>query len=426
VEPVTGPHAGLAATAGHRRPAWVPPLIAAAVVMLFAGLWEGLFYLGLPVPAGGATLSQDHGELMVLGFLGTLIALERAVALGGTWGYLAPVAAGAGGLAIVIGAPGEVGEVLIGCGGVVLVAIFVAVHRIQPSLHNVVLASAAVCWVVAAGLWMAGWDISKFVPWLIGFLVLTITGERLELSRMTGTSRRGRLLFAAAAGLFAAGLLASLAAGPAPTAPGGPVPAGIRIAGGGLIALALWLARYDVARRTIRGHGVTRYMAAALLAGYAWLAVAGGLFAGMGQMAVGGAYDLGAYDAELHAVFLGFVMSMIFAHAPVIVPSVLGRPLPFRGFLYVPLVLLHVSLILRLAGGDWAGNTDAWQWGGSLNEVAVLLFLALAAGLVVRTGRAVRRAGQARRAVVPSGNAAVTAAGDRDMRAGGHAEDLAR
>jgi len=394
MEPVTGTRAGLAATARHRRPAWVPPLIAAAVVMLFAGLWEGLFYLGLPVPAGGATLSQDHGELMVLGFLGTLIALERAVALGGTWGYLAPVAAGAGGLAIVIGAPGEVGEVLIGCGGVVLAAIFVAVHRIQPSLHNVVLASAAVCWVVAAGLWIAGWDISKFVPWLIGFLVLTITGERLELSRMTGTSRRGRLLFAAAAGLFAAGLLASLAAGPAPAAPGGPVPAGIRIAGGGLIALALWLARYDVARRTIRGHGVTRYMAAALLAGYAWLAVAGGLFAGMGQMAVGGAYDLGAYDAELHAVFLGFVMSMIFAHAPVIVPSVLRRPLPFRGFLYIPLVLLHVSLILRLAGGDWAGNAGVWQWGGSLNEVAVLLFLALAAGLVIGSGRAARRAGR--------------------------------
>lgn len=426
MEPVTGPRAGLAATARHRRPAWVPPLIAAAVVMLFAGLWEGLFYLGLPVPAGGATLSQDHGELMVLGFLGTLIALERAVALGGTWGYLAPVAAGAGGLAIVIGAPGEVGEVLIGCGGVVLAAIFVAVHRMQPSLHNVVLASAAVCWVVAAGLWMAGWDISKFVPWLIGFLVLTITGERLELSRMTGTARRGRLLFAAAAGLFAAGLLASLAAGPAPAAPGGPAPAGIRIAGGGLIALALWLARYDIARRTIRGHGVTRYMAAALLAGYAWLAVAGGLFAGMGQMAVGGAYDLGAYDAELHAVFLGFVMSMIFAHAPVIVPSVLRRPLPFRGFLYVPLVLLHVSLILRLAGGDWAGNAGAWQWGGSLNEVAVLLFLALAAGLVIGSGRAARRAGQARRAAVPSRNAAVTVTRDRDLRADGHAEDLPR
>lgn len=418
---MTGLRAGMAAPARHRRPAWVPPLIAVAVVMLFAGLWEGLFYLGLPVPAGGATLSQDHGELMVLGFLGTLISLERAVALGGTWGYLAPVAAATGGLAIVIGAPGKVGEVLIGCGGVMLIAIFVAVHRIQPSLHNAVLASAAACWVVAAGLWLAGWDISKFVPWLVGFLVLTITGERLELSRMTGTSRRGRLLFAAAAGLFGAGLLASLAAGPSGAAAGEGVPPGIRVTGTGLIALALWLARYDVARRTVRGHGVTRYMAAALLTGYVWLAVAGGLWAGLGQMA-----DGAAYDAELHAIFLGFVMSMIFAHAPVIVPSVLGRPLPFRNFLYVPLVLLHVSLIVRLAAGDWAGNTDAWQWGGSLNEVAVLLFLAMAAVLVIRSGRAANRARRTRgHAAAPRAEAAGRTR-NLYVPSDGHPEDLPR
>ena len=402
--PVNSLRAGLTAPARHHRPAWVPPLIATAIVMLLGGLWEGLFYLGLPVPAGNGTLSQDHGELMVLGFLGTLIALERAVALGETWGYLAPATAGAGGLAIVAGAPGDVGEALIGCGGFALVVIFAAVHRIQPSLHNVVLAAGALCWVVSDGLWIAGWDISKFVPWLVGFLVLTITGERLELSRMTGTSRRGRLLFAAAAGLFAAGLLASLAAGPSPAAPGEPVPPGIRVTGAGLIALVLWLARYDIARRTIRGHGVTRYMAASLLTGYVWLAVAGGLWAAVGQMAdvTGQEAAGGAYDAELHAIFLGFVMSMIFAHAPVIVPSVLGRPLPFRSYLYIPLVLLHVSLILRLAGGDWVGNNDAWQWGGSLNETSILLFLTMAAVLVAGSGSTARRVRRTQRRLAAS------------------------
>jgi hypothetical protein len=369
--------------------------MAAAVVILFAGLWEGLVYLGLPIPAGGTSLHEDHGELMVFGFLGTLIALERAVALGEAWAYLAPAAAGAGGIAILAGAPGDVGQALLGCGGLALVVIFIAVHRIQPSLHNVVLAVGAACWVVAAGLWLAGWDISRFVPWLAGFLVLTITGERLELSRMTGTTRRGRLWFAGAAALFAAGLVASLAAGPAAAAPGEPVPAGIRVTGAGLIALAAWLSRYDIARRTIRGHGVTRYMAAALLTGYAWLAVAGGLWAGAGQMA-----DGPAYDAELHAIFLGFVMSMVFAHAPVIVPSVLGPPFPYRQVLYVPLVLLHASLVLRLAGGDWAGSTDAWQWGGSLNETAILLFLIMAAVLVIRSRRA---SGRLRRQPAPIG-----------------------
>jgi hypothetical protein len=357
--------------------------MATAIVCLLAGLWAALIRLGLPVPALQGNLAAVHGQLMTLGFLGTFIALERAVALGKAWGYLAPAAAGAGGLAVAAGVPGSLGEALIGAGGVVLVAIFIAVHRIQPSLHNVVLAAGAVCWVVAAGLWLAGWDISRFVPWLAGFLVLTITGERLELSRMAGASRWGRPLFAGAAAIFAAGLFASLAAGPAAAAPGEPVPAGIRITGLGLIALAAWLARYDIARRTIRGRGVTRFIAAALLAGYGWLAVAGGLWAGIGQMA-----DGPVYDAQLHAIFLGFVMSMIFAHAPVIVPSVLGRPLPFgRGALYVPLTLLHASLVMRLAGGDWAGNTGAWQWGGALNETAILLFLVLAATAVIRARR---------------------------------------
>jgi hypothetical protein len=199
---------------------------------------------------------------------------------------------------------------------------------------------------------------------------------------MTGVSRRARLLFVGAAAVFGAGLMSSLAAGPAPAAPGEGIPVGIRVTGIGLVLLAAWLARYDIARRTIRGQGLTRYMAAALLTGYAWLAVAGVLWAVSGQMA-----DGRGYDAELHAIFLGFVMSMIFAHAPVIIPSVTGRRLPYRPVLYVPLVLLHASLLLRLAGGDWAGNTDAWQWGGSLNEVAILLFLVLAAALVARSGR---------------------------------------
>jgi hypothetical protein len=380
---------GITLTAPRRRRArWVPPLMAAAAVCLLAGLWAALIRLGLSVPPGISSLPDAHGPLMTLGFLGTLISLERAVALGQAWGYLAPAAAGAGGLAVAAGAPGGVGEALLGCGGLVLAGIFVVLHRIQPSLHNVVLAAGAVCWVVAVGLWLAGWDISRFVPWLAGFLVLTITGERLELSRMTGTSRRARLLFGCAAVIFAAGLVTSLEAGSAAAVPGQPAPAGIRITGAGLIALAAWLARYDIARRTIRGHGVTRYMAGSLLTGYGWLAVAGGLWAGIGQMA-----DGRAYDAELHAIFLGFVMSMIFAHAPVIVPSVLGRPLPFHRALYIPLVLLHASLVLRLAGGDWAGNTAAWQWGGALNEVAVLLFLVLAAVLMIRSRPSTHRPG---------------------------------
>jgi len=40
--------------------------------------------------------------------------------------------------------------------------------------------------------------------------------------------------------------------------------------------------------------------------------------------------DGGGYDAVVHAIFLGFVISMVMAHAPVILPAVLRRPLPYR------------------------------------------------------------------------------------------------
>ncbi len=359
----------------RRRAKWVPPLMAAAVVSLLAGLWAGLVLLGLPVPVGQVASPEVHGVAMTLGFLGTLIALERAVALGAAWAYIGPAAAGAGGLCVVLGVAEGLGQVLLVAAGLTLVGNYVAVHRIQPSLHNVVLAAGAACWVVAAGLWLAGWAIPRLVPWLAAFLVLTIAGERLELSRLIGASTAARWLFGAAAGSFAAGLLVSLAA----ESPG------IRLAGAGLLGLAAWLARYDVARRTVRTRGVTRYMAVALLTGYGWLAVTGVLWVWVGQLTAGP-----AYDAMLHAVFLGFVISMVFAHAPVIVPAVLGRRFPYRPVLYVPLALLHASLALRLIGGDAIGNHTAWQWGGSLNEVALLLFLVLAATAVISSRTAGR------------------------------------
>lgn len=360
--------AGIGLTAPRaRRSRYVPPLLATAVVLLVAGLWEGLVYLGFGLPAGGTSLHEGHGPLMVLGFLGTLIALERSVALGTAWPYAAPAAAALGGLAIVLGVPGRLGPALLTLAGLLLAAIYGAIHRIQPALHNAVLCAGAVCWIVAAAVWLSGWDVPRFVPWLAGFLVLTITGERLELSRVAGTTRRARRLFTTSAAVFAVGLTVSLFA----------ETTGVRIAGAGLIALTGWLARYDIARRTIRTRGLTRYIAAALLCGYAWLAIAGGLWLGVGRMS-----DGPAYDAMLHAIFLGFVISMIFAHAPVIVPAVLGRAFPYRPTLYAPLVLLHGTLALRLIA-DAADSHAVWQWAGTLNEAALLLFIAIAVQTMV-------------------------------------------
>ncbi|HET8979355.1 MAG TPA: hypothetical protein VFN87_14420 [Solirubrobacteraceae bacterium] len=345
------------------------PLMALALVALFAGMWGGLIRLGLANPDIVPAAGDAHGPLMALGFLGTLISLERAVALGRSWVYAAPLSAGLGAVATLVGAPAAFGPALLALGGFVLLGAHVVLHRLAPSLDNAVMGAGAVAWCAAAVLWLTGADVSRFAPLMAGFLVLTIVGERLELTRVAGRSPRSRRLLLIAVTTFAAGVAVSVAA----------ERTGVRIAGIGLAGQALWLARFDIARRTVRMGGVTRFMAAALLGGYVWLAAGGVLWTASAALA-----DGPAYDASLHAVFLGFVMSIVFAHAPVIVPAVLRVPVAFRRGFYAHLILLHVSLALRLLGGDLAGSVTLWRWGGVGTGAAILLFLgATVAGVAI-------------------------------------------
>jgi hypothetical protein len=62
-------------------------LLAFGAVSLMAGLWAGAARLGLDLPALNEELPSNHGPMMVVGFLATLIGLERAVALDRLWPY---------------------------------------------------------------------------------------------------------------------------------------------------------------------------------------------------------------------------------------------------------------------------------------------------------------------------------------------------
>jgi len=96
-----------------------------------------------------------------------------------------------------------------------------------------------------------------------------------------------------------------------------------------------------------------------------------------------------AYDAMLHALFLGFVLSMVFGHEIVIVPAVLGIPLRFSRAFYLPLGLLHGSLVVRVAA-DLAGVTVVRQWSGATNVFAILAFIAVTVA-AARAGRGMSR-----------------------------------
>ena len=349
---------------------WRFPLMALALLALLAGLWAGLQRLGWGLPRLQPTLPLEHGPLMVVGFLGTLIGLERAVALqrlGHLWAYAAPLLSGLGALVLIVGLPAEPGQLLILLGNVGLVAIFALLLRHQTTLFMVTMTLGALCLLVGSALWLAGWPFYHLVLWWGGFLVLTIVGERLELSRVRRLTQAARGSFMLASGLLLAGLVLTLA----------DLNTGVRLSGVGLLALALWLLRYDVALRTVRQAGLTRFIALCLLPGYVWMGLSGLLMLYFGAITAGP-----AYDAMLHTLFLGFVFSMIFGHAPIIFPAVLRLPVPFRPTFYSHLLLLHLGLLLRI-GGDLAGWPMGWRWGGLFNVVALLLFL-LNTGLAVR------------------------------------------
>jgi hypothetical protein len=165
---------------------------------------------------------------------------------------------------------------------------------------------------------------------------------------------------------------------------------GARLAGLGELALAAWLLRYDITRFTIRQRGLPRFIAVCLLSGYVWLGAGGSL-----SLYYGGVVAGLHYDAVLHAVLLGFVFSMIFGHAPIIVPAVMKFAVPFDKWFYLHLMVLHIGLAVRI-GSDVLGSWTGREWGGLINVVAIVLFLA-------NTVRAVRR-GASRTAQVRQAN----------------------
>jgi hypothetical protein len=349
---------------GARRLTFLLP----AGIALLAGLDAALMLLGLPAPVRTDRLPEVHGLLMVLGFVGTLISLERAVALRRPEGFAAPALLGIGGLLLLGPLPLAAGQGALLLGAAALVAVYVPLWRRQRDDAVLVQALGAVLATGAAGLWLGGVGVPQLLPWLAGFVVLTIGGERLELARVAMGPDAGRRLVLLS-GAVAVAVTASLLF---------PEPGSVLL-GATLLALVGWLGGHDVARRTVRSPGLPRFMALSMLAGYGWLAVAAGVWL------LGGATDQGpAYDAVVHAVFLGFTISMVMAHAPVILPAVLRRPLPYHPLLLVPLGLLHGSLALRLWAGDALGHPLAWQVGGVLNIAALLLFVLLAAWSTLR------------------------------------------
>ena len=305
----------------------------------------------------------DHAALMLSSFFGSVIGVERAVALRQRWAFVPPLASAISGVLLLSGhaAAGAWSGLLASC-------VFVAVNFIflfhQPHIHIALLLVSGLAWVGGNALFAIDQNAARALPWWFAFIVLTITAERLEMYRLMRCHVWAYpSLLVSVTGLLAGAALSSV----------NPVFGGV-LYGSALAALALWLGVFDIARRTVLAQGVSRYMALCLLSGYAWMGVAGVAW-------IGTALGCPGRDMALHALGLGFIISMVMGHAPVILPAVANIKLLFGTWFYVPLVMLHASLLVRLFGGMVNPNLRAH--GTQLNALALGCFVAAVAASAI-------------------------------------------
>ena len=374
-----------------------------AGIALLAGLDASLVRLGALAPIASTSLGTVHGLLMIYGFLGTAICLERAVALQSdgrrAWAYAAPLLTGAGGISAIVISVNEGARAtltslpiprflaahlsgfapermmpgfLITLGMAALSAIYCYVWARRQATHAVLIqVIGALIGLGGVLLWWRGLETPRAVPWWLAFLIVTIIGERVELARLAFASGSTERRITAESTAFVVGLTVALYS---PTV-------GYPLIGLALGALMVDTAWHDVARGTVRMQGLPRLAAVCMLSGYAWALVPALMW-----IVAPPAFDGYGYDAGVHAITIGFVVSMLLAHAPVIIPAVARREVPYHVAMWVPFAFLQVSLLLRLLSGAREAAYP-WRLGGTLGVVGVLLFVATTLTVTIRRAR---------------------------------------
>lgn len=299
-----------------------------------------------------------HGPLLVFGFLGTLIAAERAIVLRRYWGYLAPCLGVIGTVSALAGARPWWSGVAWSFAAFAGLCVVIGIDRAHPTLATKTMIVSGCFWFLGASLWTFGLPLLGLLPWWGGFLALMILGERTQFGRLfqqagesAVTATRifvGLLLLGATLGLF--------------------IPnAALRVSGIGFILMGLWLLLADVPRHVIKP-GLLRFLSIGTTLAYVWLVVTGVLWS---SFLVSSAQQL---DASIHALLQGFVLGMVIAHSLIVFPAISGKRLPFHPIFYGHLVLFHAATSLRIVGDLLSASLIA-RAGSLLSAGALLLFV---------------------------------------------------
>ena len=332
-----------------------------ALLSLLTGIIAGWQRINWDIPV--TNLAGDHGALMTGSFLGTLICLERSITHKNHWWRLLPLI---NGLSIVLFLFQQVqlAYIFLTAGSAGLLILMCTYLKTSPTLSQVILILGAFAWLTGNLVLLNQYAYPSAVKWWMLFLLWTIFGERLELSRMLPTSNTKTISLYTVIAINIIGVL---------------LPFhwyGNEIFAVSLIGLAVWLFIFDMSRHAVKLSGQHRYSALLLMTGYSWL-----IITALWLLFWPGAPY--AYDASLHGFFLGFVFSMIFAHVPIIFPGVFKINISlYHPVLFIVFILFQSSLVLRIAG-DALVHNELRKWGAMVNGISILLFFTINATIVV-------------------------------------------
>lgn len=306
---------------------WRLPFLLLAILSLIVGLWTGLSRIGWDIFILPAT--AHHGAVMVGGFLGSLIALEKVIPLRTKWLFIIPCLSIA---AVIMFLLGEMRAAifLLVLASVGLTGLFGFYWYKQRSVIYALMLVGALCLFIGNVLLYNALFYPLALPWWVAFILFVIAAERIELMKFLPVTARSKNFFIVLLLTFIAGAAVSFHH------------YGNIIAGASLFATALWLLSNDAISVGLKKQGLTKFVSTSLLLGYLALLTTGIFFITFSDHWL-------AYDALVHTFFIGFAFSMIFAHGPIILPGVLGiSAKPYHHVLYIWLLLLHCSWLLRV------------------------------------------------------------------------------
>lgn len=343
-------------------------IVVFAMFCLLSGLWSGLNRIGWDITI--LPITAHHGAIMVGGFLGTLIALEKIIPLKMKALYLIPVSNALSVVFFFANQP-QISIYILVASSLSLAGVFLFYFRTQRTIIYILMLVGAVCWLVGNVLLLTNFFYPLAFPWWTAFALFIITAERLELMKFLPVGKLSKNILVVLLASFLIGVTLSFHG------------IGNLICGLSLIGIAIWLLRHDMIAINLKKKNLPKFVAVTLLCGYISLLLTGIFFFSLSDQWL-------TYDALIHSFFLGFVFSMIFAHGPMILPGIMGiAAIPFDKILYGWLVVLQVSWLARIFS-DVLVEMEIRKFSGLLSAIAIVGYLITIATLTIKSQRYVK------------------------------------